>query len=172
MLIVSFEIHRSGPRELRARFQNGDVRAPGVEPHIEDVGLFSKCLASTCAGKSWHQEITDRMLEPSVGAFAAEDLDDAIEKLGRGDRLCAFLAIQNRDRYAPQPLARDAPEIGRAHGLNSSHVAISYAVFCLKKKRTVYERFCGCRRTAASRYADGRSCAPTQSTRCQRHWPD
>src|SRR5690625_6633097 len=27
-----------------------------------------------------------------------------------------------------------AEEIGRAHVLNSSHVAISYAVFCLKKK--------------------------------------
>src|SRR5690606_41656085 len=27
-----------------------------------------------------------------------------------------------------------ADEIGRAHGLNSSHVKISYAVFCLKKK--------------------------------------
>src|SRR5574340_1470343 len=27
------------------------------------------------------------------------------------------------------------PEIGRAHGLNSSHQKISYAVFCLKKKK-------------------------------------
>src|SRR3712207_7401179 len=27
-------------------------------------------------------------------------------------------------------------EIGRAHGLNSSHANISYAVFCLKKKKT------------------------------------
>src|SRR5262245_21118298 len=26
-------------------------------------------------------------------------------------------------------------EIGRAHGLNSSHLGISYAVFCLKKKK-------------------------------------
>src|SRR5437867_5978337 len=26
-------------------------------------------------------------------------------------------------------------EIGRAHGLNSSHRTISYAVFCLKKKK-------------------------------------
>ena len=29
----------------------------------------------------------------------------------------------------------ETSEIGRAHGLNSSHVAISYAVFCLKKKK-------------------------------------
>ena len=26
-------------------------------------------------------------------------------------------------------------QIGRAHGLNSSHITISYAVFCLKKKK-------------------------------------
>src|SRR3712207_8557940 len=29
-------------------------------------------------------------------------------------------------------------EIGRAHGLNSSHANISYAVFCLKKKKKNY----------------------------------
>src|SRR5690625_5630009 len=31
------------------------------------------------------------------------------------------------------------PEIGRAHVWNSSHVAISYAVFCLKKKKRSYQ---------------------------------
>src|SRR3712207_7317187 len=30
---------------------------------------------------------------------------------------------------------RDAGQIGRAHVLNSSHANISYAVFCLKKKK-------------------------------------
>ena len=29
----------------------------------------------------------------------------------------------------------DTAQIGRAHGLNSSHTVISYAVFCLKKKK-------------------------------------
>src|SRR5699024_11802471 len=36
------------------------------------------------------------------------------------------------------PIAHTTPplaEIGRAHRLNSSHVSISYAVFCLKKKK-------------------------------------
>src|SRR3712207_7519738 len=34
--------------------------------------------------------------------------------------------------------ALDLPdEIGRAHRLNSSHANISYAVFCLKKKKNV-----------------------------------
>src|SRR5437868_15327237 len=37
----------------------------------------------------------------------------------------------------PKAETRSPPEheIGRAHGLNSSHVSISYAVFCLKKKK-------------------------------------
>src|SRR5690348_17672187 len=43
------------------------------------------------------------------------------------DRLAAgFHRILNERRIAPQ--------IGRAHVLNSSHPSISYAVFCLKKK--------------------------------------
>src|SRR5438874_8514299 len=32
-------------------------------------------------------------------------------------------------------LFKPSTKIGRAHGLNSSHVEISYAVFCLKKKK-------------------------------------
>src|SRR5690625_6830170 len=57
--------------------------------------------------------------------------------------LVRFFALLRIKPHAP-PLVR-APvnsfefqpcgrKIGRAHGLNSSHVAISYAVFCLKKK--------------------------------------
>src|SRR5256885_10989977 len=35
-------------------------------------------------------------------------------------------------------LSRQGDQIGRAHRLNSSHLVISYAVFCLKKKTTLY----------------------------------
>src|SRR3712207_7163006 len=31
-------------------------------------------------------------------------------------------------------------KIGRAHVLNSSHANISYAVFCLKKKKKIYKK--------------------------------
>ena len=34
-----------------------------------------------------------------------------------------------------QSIAKEFKKIGRAHVLNSSHTVISYAVFCLKKKR-------------------------------------
>src|SRR5882724_11497559 len=39
-------------------------------------------------------------------------------------------------RYAPvSPSGREGEEIGRSTRLNSSHLGISYAVFCLKKKK-------------------------------------
>src|SRR3712207_7950400 len=47
-----------------------------------------------------------------------------------------------QDRVGPgggadDPVAEvEGEEIGRAHRLNSSHANISYAVFCLKKKKT------------------------------------
>src|SRR2546422_8375241 len=61
--------------------------------------------------------------------------------------------VGRRDDFgddSPQPLCHEAHgvgehlefadamrlKIGRAHGLNSSHGYISYAVFCLKKKKT------------------------------------
>src|SRR5437899_4402392 len=34
---------------------------------------------------------------------------------------------------------RSPNQIGRAHGLNSSHLGISYAVFCLKKNKAVVD---------------------------------
>src|SRR5690625_6960714 len=39
---------------------------------------------------------------------------------------------------ADEAAATVTGEIGRAHGLNSSNVAISYAVFCLKKKKNSF----------------------------------
>src|SRR5437899_3851807 len=59
----------------------------------------------------------------------------------------SFLELEARDRYTRLPLAfpRDLHRAGQAHRehgerdrkstrLNSSHLGISYAVFCLKKK--------------------------------------
>src|SRR5690606_39444032 len=41
----------------------------------------------------------------------------------------------------PPRRGRDLGEIGRSTRLNSSHVKISYAVFCLKKKSNLYRMF-------------------------------
>src|SRR2546426_3659688 len=48
--------------------------------------------------------------------------------------LIFHLAAQIDVRVSVESPAADA-EIGRAHGLNSSHLVNSYAVFCLKKKK-------------------------------------
>src|SRR3712207_8624897 len=49
-------------------------------------------------------------------------------------------AQRERERRPAHLLGGHAPavggQIGRAHVLNSSHANISYAVFCLKKKKT------------------------------------
>src|SRR5256885_5070634 len=52
------------------------------------------------------------------------------------------IAARERSRGAPTRRAagRARRQIGRAHGLNSSHLVISYAVFCLKKKKTKREK--------------------------------
>src|SRR2546428_8434227 len=43
-----------------------------------------------------------------------------------------------------EPTGPTAMQIGRAHGLNSSHDQISYAVFCLKKKKKLsHQNTCG-----------------------------
>src|SRR5438132_13696124 len=109
MLVVTLEVHGSGPRQLRTRFQNGDVRAAGVEPHIENVGFFAERRAAARAAKVGREEIADGMLEPGVSAFAAEEIDDARKKFRRRNRLRALLAVQNGERHAPKPLPRDAP---------------------------------------------------------------
>src|SRR5690349_24228669 len=54
---------------------------------------------------------------------------------GRSDRRGRGTPCRHGPRLVlPVRLPPHRRQIGRAHGLNSSHVEISYAVFCLKKK--------------------------------------
>src|SRR3712207_7166559 len=75
-----------------------------------------------------------------------------VDELLRGGVTDAVLAPGSRS--APVALALAAAErdgrlrlhvrideIGRAHVLNSSHANISYAVFCLKKKKNNHTRY-------------------------------
>src|SRR5438067_13788794 len=57
--------------------------------------------------------------------------------LARDDHVVAAVAIPRGNAVAPPELAGDAPIAfpdRKSTRLNSSHVSISYAVFCLKKK--------------------------------------
>src|SRR5437870_2841274 len=80
---------------------------------------------------------------PRVGRAAEQAFEDAA-LLGRGlglffDLVHVFLALAKPKGHFPfQAIAADAQkrEVDRkSTRLNSSHVAISYAVFCLKKKK-------------------------------------
>src|SRR5690625_4888198 len=72
----------------------------------------------------------------SVPAHAVEDVD-ALRGLV-GGRGLDLLAIDEAQFFGPDliPLVSDLARAGdrKSTRLNSSHVAISYAVFCLKKK--------------------------------------
>src|SRR5256885_8576523 len=51
-------------------------------------------------------------------------------------------------RHLPRPRARDGgdPQDRKSTRLNSSHLVISYAVFCLKKKKKRLDSTIACRR--------------------------
>src|SRR5256885_12950021 len=55
-----------------------------------------------------------------------------------GEKIETYLRAKFR-RYAEE---NGWPQIGRAHRLNSSHLVISYAVFCLKKKKNTISITC------------------------------
>src|SRR5688572_30922158 len=65
------------------------------------------------------------------------ELDAAIEHV-------SLAAVRGRDRAGPFPADRDRGHQGvrdrKSTRLNSSHSQISYAVFCLKKKKTPHQQ--------------------------------
>src|SRR5690349_23505429 len=65
-------------------------------------------------------------LFPYTTLFRSEELTEAIRSVAAGETLIRFTA-------ADRILAGDR----KSTRLNSSHVEISYAVFCLKKKKTI-----------------------------------
>src|SRR5471032_3457462 len=59
-------------------------------------------------------------------------LHDALPICAVGELLAH---VQRHDLAVGRHRQRDTQEIGRGTRLNSSHITISYAVFCLKKKK-------------------------------------
>src|SRR3712207_7200250 len=73
----------------------------------------------------------------AVGKFSDGERELLIRWVTRGTRQLHSTSDCLRGAgysVTPQPALL---EIGRAHVLNSSHANISYAVFCLKKKKTM-----------------------------------
>src|SRR5207253_10618668 len=73
-------------------------------------------------------ELEERADPPADGDVAARRLDDPGDE-AQERRLARPVAAHETDRVAGLDLDRKSTR------LNSSHVAISYAVFCLKKKK-------------------------------------
>src|SRR5438876_6809104 len=66
---------------------------------------------------------------PDIAPFVVADA--ALSDLGHRRCLIDIHAIERKPRFRTQ----DFPEDRKSTRLNSSHPSISYAVFCLKKKR-------------------------------------
>ena len=120
--------------------------------HLLTCGL---ALATQCAGDSCETENNDqtallqshlsRKSDLSLSQHSAQSAAFFPKLASLNDphtRKAALLEIEktavklaNMDRTEATPVVIEVcTEIGRAHGLNSSHTVISYAVFCLKKK--------------------------------------
>src|SRR5690606_39967609 len=95
------------------------------------------------------EDIAARMMAPGKGILAADESTGTIKK--RFDAIAVESTAQNRRDYREMLFRSDGMTFisgvilydetidRKSTRLNSSHVKISYAVFCLKKKRTKEE---------------------------------
>src|SRR5215510_3533575 len=100
-------------------------------------------------------------LYPSVFFFFNDTATTEIYTLSLHDALPILDELDRRNASSPGPpllvriglSAGEPVEDRKSTRLNSSHVAISYAVFCLKKKTTRFSSGCARRAWATSRSA-------------------
>src|SRR5690606_29059297 len=131
-------------READARgFQVFDATCPLVtKVHVEVAKLHREGYEFIMIGHKGHPEVEGTMGQVSEGIYLVEDeADVATVQVRHPDKLAVvtqttlsvddaagILAAIKRDRKSTR--------------LNSSHVKISYAVFCLKKKKREERRTC------------------------------
>src|SRR5690606_42015006 len=107
------------------------------ESRISPTSALSFFLSSFGDHRVLHSFPTRRSSDlHGRGAFPHHD----VVPRGRHDPRRPFRPCRTRATagvlHRPEGADRLPHEIGRAQRLNSSHVKISYAVFCLKKKKT------------------------------------
>src|SRR4051812_16687655 len=105
MLVRPFEIKRSRPAKLRTLFENESVRRAGIEPHLDDVGDLLPVGRVVLVSKKRLR--VGRV--PGVGARALDGLRDSLDNRAVAQRLAGPAVGEDRDRYAPGALPRDAP---------------------------------------------------------------
>src|SRR5207253_5182088 len=116
---------------------------PGALPSIPAQTLRSPESGAAAAGgaqaPSWHRSVGRGAARRTASRRRRRDAADPAD--GRSPALASGASAARRGREPPArkgsrpaPM-HSAPEDRKSTRLNSSHVAISYAVFCLKKKK-------------------------------------
>src|SRR5256885_11828611 len=87
----------------------------------------------------------DLIVNSFVSLLAPKGVDAALRDRIHADVVAVLQDPQVREKFATfafQPITWEVPEMEKldrkSTRLNSSHLVISYAVFCLKKKRTYH----------------------------------
>src|SRR3989454_5850318 len=110
-----------------------DIRGQRALPHLR--GLFRDPLAQLLdgvrRGGAVRLELGDQVLHDVDGPLKLVDLLDAAQLLG-----AEFLLRHGRAQGLPSSASANTRPDRKSTRLNSSHLVISYAVFCLKKKIT------------------------------------
>ncbi len=113
ILIAAFKVKVGRPGEIRLVPQHGGVAGAGLKPYIDDVCLFAERSATTGGAN-----VSGFFRVPRVRAFAREQFHNGAVGLFRLQQLAAFVAKEDSDGNAPDPLAGDAPV-----GTSGDHVA-------------------------------------------------
>src|SRR5437870_8266109 len=120
---------------------------PGLDPIQEGIRLFNEAYffeAHEVLEEVWRQEHG----EPRLFLQGLIQVCAAYHHFQNGNLVGAITLLQRgadkMRRYPPRYLGIDAAGLiahidRKSTRLNSSHVAISYAVFCLKKKKNKQE---------------------------------
>src|SRR5215217_5621165 len=111
--------------ELAALAQPADGRADGRPSRADDLADHA------VRERDRHQDAVRADAAPALGEVPEQERDPVLHPVEAGDRVLDGQAAAAGDHT----LEQDGPEDRKSTRLNSSHANISYAVFCLKKKK-------------------------------------
>src|SRR3712207_5696168 len=95
------------------------LKALGREPNLVELGIFSVMWSEHCSYKSSRVHLKKL---PTQAPWVIQGPGENAGVIDIGDGDAAIFKMESQDRKSTR--------------LNSSHANISYAVFCLKKKKT------------------------------------
>ena len=123
VLVGTFEVHICRELEVVAMLAHGGMRNARVPPHVEDVLVRLQVMAAAFRADARVAEVACGVVgEPAVGALAAEQCDNGVERRVVHDRFTTVLAGESGNGNAPIALAGDAPvRTALHHGPDALH---------------------------------------------------